>query len=219
MHVIIVGCGRVGARLASMLSRAGHSVVVIDKNPLAFERLEKSYGGVRLAGVGFDRKTLLEAGIERADALATVTNGDNTNFVVASIAVEDFHVPRVVARIADPIRADIYSRLGIPTISATMWSSARIRDLIVSPELQEVLAVGSAGVTLYEVETPERLVGRTVNHLSIPGEIQVVAITRRGRGFIPVLGTALERHDRLLIAAEGDSVAKLRGMLGLPELT
>ena len=216
MHVIIIGCGRVGARLASMLGRSGHAVVVIDKDPRAFERLERSFSGSRLVGIGFDRKTLLDAGIERADALATVTNGDNTNFVAASIAVEDFHVPRVVARIADPVRADIYARLGIPTISATQWASARIHDLIVEPELHNVLDVGSAGVQLYEFELPARLVGRTVSNLTIPAEVLVVAITRQGTGFIPVLGSALERHDRLLVAANAGGMARLRGMLGMP---
>ncbi|MBI4302168.1 MAG: TrkA family potassium uptake protein [Chloroflexi bacterium] len=217
MHIIIIGCGRVGARLASLLSRAGHSVVIIDRAPGAFRRLDRSFKGAKIVGVGFDRKVLLDAGIDRADALATVSSGDNTNFVVASIAVEDYHVPRVVARIADPLRAEMYSRLGITTISATLWASARIHDLIVSPDLHNVLTVGSADVQLYEFEVPVRLVGRTVSQLTLPAEVSVVAITRKGRGFIPVLGSSFEPYDRLLVAAQTGSIGKLRAMLGLPD--
>ncbi len=217
MHIVVIGCGRVGARLASLLSRSGHTVAVIDKNPAAFERLERSFGGTTHAGVGIDRKVLQEAGIDRADALATVTNGDNTNFVAASLAVEDFHVPRVVARIADPMRAEIYSRLGVTTISTTTWASARIHDLLVSPRLHNLLSVGSAGVQVYEVEVPPLLVGRNVADLTVPAEVLVVAITRSGRGFIPVQASAFQPHDRLVVAADAGSIAKLRGMLGLPD--
>jgi trk system potassium uptake protein TrkA len=216
MHIIIIGCGRVGARLASLLTNSGHSVVVIDKNAQAFERLGPSFRGTCLVGIGFDRKVLLKAGIERADALVAVTNGDNSNVVAASIAVDDFHVPRVVARIADPVRAEMFAKLGITTISSTPWTSARIYELITSPELHNVLSVGSAGVQLYEFEVPNLLVGRKVSDLTVATEIAVVAITRRGIGFIPVLGTIFELHDRVLVAIETQSITKLRSMLGLP---
>jgi trk system potassium uptake protein TrkA len=189
---------------------------VIDKNPRAFERLGRSFRGTSLAGIGFDRKLLLEAGIDRADALIAVTNGDNSNIVVASIAVDDFHVPRVVARIADPMRAEIFAKWGVTTISATLWASTRIYELIMSPELHNVLSVGSAGVQLYEFEVPNLLVGRMVRDLNVTAEITVTAITRRGAGFIPVLGTTFESGDRVLVAVDTGSIAKLRSMLGLP---
>jgi trk system potassium uptake protein TrkA len=215
MHVIIVGCGRVGARLASLLSNTGNSIVVIDKNPQSFERLERSFKGKSLIGVGFDRKVLIEAGIERADALAAVTNGDNSNMVVASIAVDDFHVPRVVARIADPVRAEMFSKLGITTLSSTLWTSMRIYEYLASPELHNVLSVGSAGVQLYEFETPNIMIDRNVRDLSVTGEIRVVAITREGVGFIPVLGTTFKRGDRILVSVDTSSIEKLKSMLGL----
>jgi trk system potassium uptake protein TrkA len=216
MHVVVIGCGRVGARIASLLTSSGHSVAIIDKNPQAFERLERSFKGTRLVGIGFDRELLKEAGIERADALVAVTNGDNTNVVAASIAIENFHVPRVVARIADPVRAEIFARLGITTISPTLWASARIYELIVSPELHNVLSIGSAAVQLYEFEVPSPLVGRKVADLTVTGEISVVAITRRGSGFIPLLGTTFDIRDRILVAVDTKSITKLRSMLGLP---
>lgn len=216
MHIIIIGCGRVGARLASLFGSAGHSVVVIDKNAQAFERLEPSFKGTRLVGIGFDRKLLVQAGIERADALIAVTNGDNSNIVAASIAIDEFHVPRVVARIADPIRAGIFAKLGITTVSATLWTSAHIYELVVSPELHNVLSVGSAGVQLYEFDVPNLIVGRKVTDLTVTGEISVVAITRRGASFVPVLATSFEPGDRVLVAVDTRSIPKLRSMLGLP---
>jgi trk system potassium uptake protein TrkA len=215
MHIIIIGCGRVGARLASLLSSSGHSVVVIDKNPEAFKRLEPSFKGKTIEGVGFDRKTLLDAGIEHADALATVTNGDNTNVVVASIAAQDFHVPRVVARINDPVRAEIFPKLGITTISATLWTSGRIFEYLISPELHNVFSVGSAGVQLYEFEVQSALIDRKVGDLNVANEIRVVAITREGVGFIPVLGSVFKWRDRVLVAVDTRSIDKLRAMLGL----
>ena len=215
MHIIIIGCGRVGARLASLLSSSGHSVVVIDKNPEAFERLERSYKGKTIEGVGFDRKTLIEAGIEHADALAAVTNGDNSNIVIASVAAQDFHVPRVVARINDPVRAEIFPKLGITTISSTLWTSGRIFEYLVSPELHNVFSVGSAGVQLYEFEVQNVLVDRMVRDLMVANEIRVVAITREGIGFIPVLGSVFKRRDRVLVAVDIRSIDKLKAMLGL----
>ena len=215
MHIIIIGCGRVGARLASLLSSSRHSVAVIDKNAESFERLERSFKGKSIVGVGFDRKILLEAGIERADALAAVTNGDNSNIVVASIAVNDFHVPRVMARINDPIRAEIFPKLGITTISSTLWTSTRIYEFLVSPELHNVFSVGNSGVQLYEFEVPNLLVGRNVRDLTIANEIRVVAITREGISFIPMSGTDFKLRDRVLVAVDTRAIDKLKSMLGL----
>jgi trk system potassium uptake protein TrkA len=188
---------------------------MIDKNPQAFKRLERSFKGISIAGVGFDRKVLIEAGIERADALAAVTNGDNSNVVVASIAAEDFHVPRVVARINDPIRAEIFPKLGITTVSSTLWISTRIYEYLISPELHNVFSVGSAGVQLYEFEVSNVLVDHKVRDLNVANEIRVVAITHEGVGFIPVLGSIFKRRDRVLVAVDTGSIDKLRSMLGL----
>ena len=119
MHVVVVGCGRVGAGLARTLEESGHTVAVIDRRVRAFERLPEDFGGRTISGVGFDRDRLTEAGIEEAGALAAVTNGDNSNILVARVARETFGVERVVARIYDPRRAKIFERLGIPTIAPT----------------------------------------------------------------------------------------------------
>ena len=127
MHVVVVGCGRVGSALATGLVDAGHSVAIIDKRPEAFDRLGTGFGGQMIAGIGFDRDRLKEAGIEtRRRAVAAVTNGDNSNIMIARVARETFDVERVVARIYDPRRAAIYQRLGIPTVATVSWASERV---------------------------------------------------------------------------------------------
>jgi trk system potassium uptake protein TrkA len=119
MHAIIIGCGRVGSELAKILSSEGHNVVIIDKQPKAFKRLGTEFNGISITGVGFDPEILKRAGIERADALAAVTNGDNSNIMVSEIAKKIYNVPRVITRIYDPLRADIYKKFGLNTISTT----------------------------------------------------------------------------------------------------
>src|SRR5262249_47115629 len=121
--VVVVGCGRVGSELAGTLEKSGHTVAVIDKNPNAFRRLPPGSAGQRVVGFGFDRDNLVEAGIERAGAVAAVTNGDNSNILVARIARETFGIGRVVARIYDPRRAVIYQSLGIPTVAPGAWAT------------------------------------------------------------------------------------------------
>jgi len=117
VHVVIVGCGRVGSTLARELTGQGHTVAIVDRKPEAFSRLGESFNGTKIVGIGFDRDVLIEAGIEKAGALAAVTNGDNSNILVARVAREEFAIERVVARIYDPKRAEIYERLGIATVA------------------------------------------------------------------------------------------------------
>ena len=128
MRVIIVGCGRVGSELTIQLSKAGHDVTIVDKRPTAFDRLPPGFEARTMVGLGFDRELLEEAGIKEADAFVSVTNGDNSNIVSARVAREYFHVPKVIARIYDPRRAEIYERLNIPTVATTTWAPARSLD-------------------------------------------------------------------------------------------
>jgi len=215
MRVIVIGCGRVGALLSNILSAEGHQVAIIDRNPDAFRRLSPAFRGKVLQGVAFDEAVLKKAGIEAADALATVTNGDNTNYVLAAMARNRFHVPRVVARIYDPMRADIYRRLGIPTISSTTWGANRIRELLLYSELTSVLTVGNGEVEVMEAEISPLLVGHTVNDLMVPGEIQVVSVVRQGRAFIPTSITPFEKGDRVQVAVLASSTTKLEKLLGM----
>ncbi|HMO58855.1 MAG TPA: TrkA family potassium uptake protein [Roseiflexaceae bacterium] len=143
MYLIIVGCGRVGSYLAHVMDAEGHEVVIVDKDPLAFKRISREYGGQKIVGIGFDRDVLRSAGIERADAFAAVTNGDNSNYIAASVARDTFRVPQVVARIYDPQREAIYRELGIRTISSTSWAVNTIKRILTSSESISTIQFGS----------------------------------------------------------------------------
>lgn len=214
MHVVIGGCGRVGAYLSNMLTYEGHSIAVIDKDPLAFENLKESFSGLRVVGYVFDRDALEEAGIMHADAYLAVTSGDNSNIVSARVAKEHYKVPKVFARIYDPRRAEIYRNFGIPTISSVAWASTRLLDLVSHPELHSEYQFGNGEVELIEVAIPPVLAGRTVKELEVPGEVKVVSIVRGHRAFMPLSGTLMEEDDRVYIAVVRTSMGKLERLLG-----
>jgi trk system potassium uptake protein TrkA len=213
MHIIVVGCGTLGSQLAETLARKGNSVAVIDCDPLAFQRLRPSFPGKKVEGLGFDRNILMEAGITRADALATVTNDDNTNFLVASLAREEFHLPKVVARIIDPIRAEVYQHLGVPVIAPTSWGAQRVHELLIQEMLTTLYISGNGEVKLVEFEVPHRLIGRMVRDVAIPGEINVVCLIRNGKALIPLMGTTFVEHDMLQIAVSDSAANKLHSII------
>jgi len=213
VKVIIGGCGRVGALLATRFSAAGNEVVVIDKNAAAFRRLGKGFDGTTLRGMVFDYDTLTKAGVDRADAFIAVTSGDNSNVVSATVAREIYRVPKVVARIFDPRRAEIYRRLGIQTVSSVTWAANEIVSLVVHQQLVRDVTLGDGEVQLVKTSLPPRLTGRTVADLTSPGEILPITIVRAGSSFIPasgsvfhdgdiievaVLTTAMDRFDRMI---------------------
>ena len=201
MHVVIVGCGRVGSALGRELVSAGHTVAVVDRKAEAFSRLGESFTGQKIMGIGFDRDVLIEAGIQKAGALAAVTNGDNSNILIARVAREEFGIERVVARIYDPKRAEIYERLGIATVATVKWTSERILRRIL-PDLPAVEWTDpSAKVVLVERELPKAIVGTRV--LSLDSAIaRVVAIRRLGTAIIPTADTVVQEGDVAYVAAE-----------------
>ena len=213
MKIVIVGSGRVGAALANSLSLEGHDVSIIDKDASAFRRLAKTFKGKAIQGIGFDRQVLLDAGIERADAFSSVTSGDNTNIVSALIARDMFRVPRVVARIADPLRAEIYRRFGISTVSPTIWGANGIREMLLYPGLTSRYTFGNGEVKLVEVRVGPKLAKHPVAAITGPLQMSVVAIVRLGRAFMPVSGTLLEEGDLVYVAVESVSMAKLNEIL------
>lgn len=213
MRLIVVGCGRVGARLSLQMSAEGHDLVVVDKNPLAFKRLGSDFPGETVTGIGFDRDVLREAGIERADAFAAVTNGDNSNYIAATVARDTFKVPQVVARIYDPQREAIYRELGIRTISSTSWAVNTIKRILTSTELYTSVQFGSGEVEITEVSISGRLIGRCVRDLAVPGEIQPVAIVRRGRAFLPTPGVIFEQGDIVHVAVLAQAAGLLESMI------
>ncbi len=194
MHVIVVGCGRVGRELAVDLEGAGHAVSIIDKNRSAFRRLPERWTGRAVVGFGFDRDTLEQAGIKEAGALAAVTNGDNTNIVTARIARETYEVDKVVARIYDPRRAAVYQRLGIPTVATVSWATDQvIRKLF--PDQHSVDWTDASGmVSLLEVALPDAWCGHRLSGIEGDGW-RLMAVHRAG-------GTRLASGD--LVGQEGD---------------
>ncbi len=217
MKVIIMGCGRVGEQVSLLMGSEGHQVVVIDYDADALARLGPNFKGERIKGIGFDRDVLIQAGIEDADAFAATSSSDTANIVAARIARNVFHVPRVVARLFDPRKAEIYRRLGLMTISSTTWGAERIHELLMHNEFDPVQTFGNGDVNLLTIDTPPQLVGHMVKNLSIPGEISVTAITRRGQAFIPLSGTELRSGDQLHIIVLASSMDRLENLLGLAE--
>jgi trk system potassium uptake protein TrkA len=197
VHVVVVGCGRVGSGLAATLEGEGHTVAVVDRQPKAFRRLPDDFAGKKVVGVGFDRDRLREAGIETAGALAAVTNGDNSNIVVARVAREAFGIERVVARIYDSRRAAIYERLGVPTVATVAWTTARVLRKILPDADEPVWIDPSTKVALVERRIPAVWAGRPVSELELAGMARLVALSRLGEATLP---------DARLVAQEGDSV-------------
>jgi len=151
VHIVIMGCGRVGSTLAQNLESRGHSVAIIDQNPDAFRRLGADFAGLTVTGVGFDREVLVEAGVERADAFAAVSSGDNSNIISARLARETFGVARVAARIYDQKRAEVYERLGIPTVATVRWTADRMMRHLVPQGQVELWRDPTSTVSIVEV--------------------------------------------------------------------
>ena len=208
MHVVIVGCGRVGSTLALSLISSGHSVAVVDRKSDAFFRLRDNFAGQTITGIGFDRDVLEQAGIKKASAVAAVTNGDNSNILVARVARESFGIENVVARISDPKRAEIYERLGIATVATVKWTSDRILRRIL-PDLPAVEWTDpSSSVVLVERTLPDTLVGEKVLALEIKGA-RISALRRLSAAVIPDSKTLVQQGDIAYFTAEKDSVNSL----------
>ncbi len=185
VHVVVVGCGRVGALLAQELARAGHTVAVIDKNEASFRRLPKDWGGLAIVGAGFDRDLLEEAGVARASALAAVTSGDNSNILCARIARETYQIRNVVARIYDPRRAEIYQRLGIPTVATVTWTTDQVMRKLLPEHTAAEWSDPSGQVQLVPVSLPLAWCGRRLTTLEEATGARVVTVTRDG---VPLVG-------------------------------
>jgi trk system potassium uptake protein TrkA len=218
VHVVVVGCGRVGSGLASTLVSQGHSVAVIDRRPQAFRRLPEDFAGDTIVGVGFDRDRLVEAGIERADALAAVTNGDNSNVLVARTAREFFGVERVVARIYDQRRAAIYERLGISTVATVGWAIERVLRRIEHDTDGVEWIDPSAKVCLVERVVPPGWAGHPLVGIEGEGVARVVALTRLGVAQLVSPALLAQEGDVAWIAVAGDQIDELdRRLATAPE--
>ena len=209
MYVIIVGCGRVGAELAKLLSQDGHDVVVIDKNPAALNRLGRTFNGLTLVGNGFDPDLLKGAGVEKANVFCALTNGDNTNLVSAQVAKKIFSVPKVIARVYDPERAQIYQSLGLDIISGTILFAAMLRDKIMESRFSSYL-IETKDVGVIQIEVKENLVNKRVKDINLEGEFQVVAIKRIEGTIIPAPETILQQSDVIMAIVKTASLDDIR---------
>lgn len=200
MHVVILGCGRVGSALAHTLEAAGCTVAIVDQDADAFRRLQPGFRGRTVVGVGFDRDTLREAGIETADAFAAVSSGDNSNILTARVARETFGVGNVVARIYDPRRAEVYERLGIPTVATVRWTAEQIVRRLLPTAGQSDWADPSGAVVLTELGLHPGWVGARLRDVEAQTNCRVACLTRRGEGSIPSRDTMVQEGDRLHVA-------------------
>ncbi|MFF0294095.1 potassium channel family protein [Kitasatospora sp. NPDC004615] len=197
MHIVIMGCGRVGSALARTLEKQGHSVAVIDQDPTAFRRLGAGFNGRRVTGVGFDQDTLREAGIEEAGAFAAVSSGDNSNIIAARVARENFGVEHVAARIYDPRRAEVYQRLGIPTVATVRWTADQMLRRLLPSGAEPVWQDPSGAVQLAEVAFAPAWIGHRLSELEAAAGARVAFVTRVGEGVLP---------NPQMVVQEGDLV-------------
>ena len=216
MHVVVVGCGRVGSLLAAMAAAAGHTVGVIDKRAEAFVRLPADFTGRSVTGFGFDRDRLLEAGIEEAGALAAVTSGDNSNIVVARIARETFGIERVVARIYDPGRAAIYERLGIPTVATVAWTTDQALRKLLPNETRTEWTDASGRVCVVERALPLQWAGRPLGDIEEPGRWRLVAVSRAGQAMVPGPDVVGQEGDVVVLSVATAGLGDLEERMAVP---
>lgn len=213
MHVVIMGCGRVGSSLAIELEAAGHTVAIIDQAREAFRRLGPDFKGTTVTGVGFDRDVLREAGIEKAEAFAAVSNGDNSNILAARVARENFGVKNVVARIYDPGRAEIYQRLGIPTVATVLWATDQILRRVLPEGSRSEWRDASGKIQLCEMHLHDDWYGRQILLIDELTSARVVFLTRLGVGMIPDTHTVLQQGDLVHVMVAEEDTARVEDIL------
>jgi trk system potassium uptake protein TrkA len=206
VHIVVMGCGRVGSGLAHQLEERGHSVAIIDRNPQAFRRLGPDFNGLQVTGIGFDRKTLTKAGIEKAAAFAAVSSGDNSNIISARVARETFGVGHVVARIYDPKRAAVYERLGIPTVATVPWTTDQLLRALLTDGTAEDWRDPSGQISLVAVSLHPDWVGTSVLGFEAATGARVAFITRFGAGTLPTPQAVFQSGDLVHVLVTDDLI-------------
>ena len=214
-HIIIVGCGRVGAELALALCAKSHRVTVLDANQDSFDRLGSEFTGRTVQGDGLDQTALKRAGIGEAYALAATTASDSINIVVARMAQQIFKLEHVVARVYNPRRAPIYEQLGIRTIASSSWAAQRIEDILLHPGMRSVHSAGSGEVQVYEICVPRHWIGRKVGEM-LPPDVVPVALERSGQGVLPSSDMIIQDNDVILVSARDEATIALRERIAGP---
>ncbi len=214
MYIIIVGCGRVGSQLAVILSEEKHDVVIIDKDQNSFRRLGETFNGLTMCGNGINPDFLKTAGIERADAVCVLTNGDNTNLITAQVAKKIFKVPKVFARVYDPKRAEIFSSVGVEIISGTVLIASMVRDKIMDAQFSSYL-IESKELIVIKIEIKKHHIGKTVGELNITDEFSVITMLKKGKTILPQLSTKIEKEDVVFALVKMDKLEQVKKKLGI----
>jgi trk system potassium uptake protein TrkA len=213
MYAIIVGCGRVGSELAMLLSGRGHEVTVIDHVGSSFSHLDPAWRGRTIEAEAMAEGVLERAGVARADALASVTNSDAVNAVVAHVALSVYHVPSVVSRNYDPRWRPLHEAMGLRTVSSTAWGAQRVEELLESRRVRPVFSAGNGEVELYELDVPDAWDGRPLSRLVDGVACQVMSLTHAGRAVLPAAGATLHAGDLVHVGASLDGAGELRRRL------
>ncbi|MBO0841604.1 MAG: TrkA family potassium uptake protein [Nocardioides sp.] len=209
MHVVIMGCGRVGSTLARSLEDRNHTVAVIDQDPDAFRRLGPAFNGEKVAGMGFDQGVLEKAGIKRADAFAAVSSGDNSNIIAARVARETFGIQQVVARIYDPGRAEVYQRLGIPTVATVKWTADQVLRRLLPAGTEPDFRDMSGNIRIDQVQVPEHWIGELATGFEDQSGSRIAWIDRLGAGMLPKVDSVLQEGDVLHLVLREDDTSKV----------
>jgi trk system potassium uptake protein TrkA len=209
VHIVIMGCGRVGSTLAHILEDKGHSVAIIDQSPEAFRRLRGGFKGRRITGFGFDRDVLVEAGIEHASAFVAVSSGDNSNIISARVARETFGIDNVVARIYDPRRAEVYQRLGIPTVATVRWTADQMIRRLIPEGVSSLWRDPTGEVVLAEVQIDPRWIGAKVSVLEETARTRVAYVNRMGEALVPAGDSVIQDGDVIHVMAPSGEMQRI----------
>jgi len=216
VHIVIMGCGRVGSTIAHILEDQGHSVAMIDQDPDAFRKLRPGFKGIKITGIGFDRDVLIEAGVERADAFAAVSSGDNSNVIAARVVREAFGVERVVARIYDPRRAEVYQRLGIPTVATVRWTADQMLRRLLPEGAAPLWRDPTGSIVLAEVAYDEHWLGEKVTALEEAARTRIAFLSRLGEAMMPGPGTVLQEGDELYLLTDERDLDRIAAEFARP---
>jgi trk system potassium uptake protein len=216
VHIVIMGCGRVGSRIAHTLESLGHTVAMIDQDPDAFRKLSAGFKGKKITGIGFDRDVLIEAGIEQSDAFVAVSSGDNSNVIAARVARESFGVRRVVARIYDPRRAEVYQRLGIPTVATVQWTVDQMLRKVLPEGAQPLWRDPTGTIVLADVAYDDHWLGEKASALEEAARTKIAFISRLGEAMLPSPGTVLQEGDVLHVLADEADLDRIAAAFAKP---
>jgi trk system potassium uptake protein TrkA len=207
VHVVIMGCGRVGSTLARSLEDRNHTVSVIDSEPDAFRRLGPAFNGDKVTGYGFDQEVLEKAGIRRAEAFAAVSSGDNSNIIAARVARETFGIQQVVARIYDPGRAEVYQRLGITTVATVKWTADQVLRRILPAGAEPDFRDPSGTIRVDHMSIPEKWIGQTMVEFQVQTGSRIAWIDRLGEGMLPTRETIIQEGDMVHLVIREENAA------------